>query len=400
MYSMKSQRFSRKNNKKARRSRYAQRSLTAPPIEKIDPHTRTPTDQTKLETIFSMLREGLLVTDSSGILIQANPAAEYMLKVDASAIGQKLSTLLKSSLQAADFGDYDLEEALEASHKGLALSGEVTFAGDDLVTTQAHLIPLKEEPAAVSGVVLLLYDITELKHLDEMKSNFVSNISHELRTPLTSIYVYVDLLIAGRAGTLTAKQEQYLSVVKEQALSLTKTIEDLLDLNRMKSPVGKDRLEKTNIIEAIGESIRRLEPQARQKDIGVETKVSADVPPAAANATRVTQVITNILENAIKFTPPGGSVEISAVKNEPYIQVQIRDNGIGIPPWALPRIFERIFQAQTGDAAESGGFGLGLAISREIVDLYGGTIWAESEPGKGSTFFFTVPLYYDNPAGD
>jgi len=130
----------------------------------------------------------------------------------------------------------------------------------------------------------------------------------------------------------------------------------------------------------------------RQKDIKVETKVPANLPLAAADSVRVTQVITNILENAIKFSPPGGLVEISALKNEPYIQVQVTDYGIGIPPAALPLIFDRFFQAQTGDAGESGGFGLGLAISREIVDIHGGPIWVKNEPGEGSTFFFTVPI--------
>jgi len=396
---MKSPRFFRLKSKKARPSRDTERSQASPTVEKAHLYTRALADKTKLETIFSVLKDGLLVTDSSGVLIQANPVAENILKVDPSAIGQKLSTLLKSSVQATDFGDYDLEEALEAALKGLAISGEVTFAGGDWVTAQAQFIPFKDEPAGVSGVVFFLHDITELKHLDEMKSNFVSNVSHELRTPLTSIYVYADLLIAGRAGMLTAKQEQYLSVVKEQAVNLTKTIEDLLDLSRMKSPEARVKPEKTNIVEAIDESIKRLEDRARQKDIRVEAKVPANVPPAAAHASRVTQVITNILENAIKFTPAGGNVEISAIKNEPYIQIQVRDNGIGIPPAALPRIFDRIYQAQTVDAAESGGFGLGLAISREIVNLYGGTIWAENEPGGGSTFFFTLPLYRHNPAG-
>jgi signal transduction histidine kinase len=300
----------------------------------------------------------------------------------------------------ADFGDYRLEDALEAALGGHTISGEITFSGDDGITAQAHFIPLKDEPAGVSGMVLFLHDITELKWLDAMKSNFVSNVSHQLRTPLTSISGYVDLLIAGRAGTLTAKQEKYLSVVKEQAINLTKMIEDLLDLSRLKSAGERTSPEKTNIAKAIDESIKRLEDQARQKDIKVEVRFSTNVPPAAVNHARVTQIIANILENAIKFTPPGGLVEISALKNEPYIQVQVTDNGIGIPPTVLPLIFNRFFQAQTGEAGESSGFGLGLAISREIVDLYGGSIWAESEPGKGSTFFFTIPIFSEGMTGD
>jgi signal transduction histidine kinase len=359
-----------------------------------------PGDETKLETIFSVLRDGLLFFDSSGILMQANPVAQNMLKVDASAIGHNLSTLLKSSVQSADFGDYDLGGALEAALSGLTVSGVMTLTGGGRVTAQAYIMPLKDGPTGASGVILLISDRSELSQLDEMKSNFVSNVSHELRTPLTSIYVYVDLLLAGRAGTLTSKQKQYLTVVKEQAVNLAKTIEDLLNLSRMKSPGERVKLEKAYIVDAIEESIKRLEDQARQKDIGIEAEVPPDLPPAAADAARVVQVVTNILDNAIKFTPPSGHVEISATKKEPYIQVRVKDNGIGIPPAALPRIFDRMFQAKNGDSADLGGFGLGLAISREIIDFYGGTIWAESEPGMGSTFFFTVPLYSGNATSD
>ena len=375
-------------------------SQAAVAIEKAHLYTRTLEDKIKLETILSALRDGLLVADSAGILLQANAVAERMLKVGTSAVGQELLGLLQGSVRSADFGEYNLEEALESALVGHAISGEITFTGDDRLTVQAHFIPHKDRLAGVSGVILFLHDITDLKRLDEMKSNFVSNVSHELRTPLTSISGYVDLLLVGRAGSLTSKQEKYLSVVKEQATNLTKMIEDLLDLSRLKSPEVQVLRQKTSITEAVDNAVERLIDQAGQKGIKIETKVPSGIPPAAADSARITQVLVNILENAIKFTARGGLVEISALSNEPYIQVQVTDNGIGIPPTSLPLIFDRFFQAGTGDSGEPGGFGLGLAISREIVELYGGSTWAESEPGQGSTFFFTLPIYGEDLFGD
>lgn len=369
-------------------------SQAAVAVEKAHLYSRTLADKTKVETILSALRDGLIVTDAEGVLVQSNPVADRMLNFDGSAVGKKLLPLLESSIVQAEIGDYKTGEALEAALGGKAIFGEVTICGEPRVTLQSHFIPLKDHLGAVAGAVLFLHDITELKRVDEMKSNFVSNVSHELRTPLTSISGFVSLLLAGRAGGLTASQEKYLSIVKKETANLTKLIEDILDLSRLRSQGKVIGNEKVNIAEVVDSSFNHLKSAAREKRIDVELKVPEDLPPASADPARVGQVVTNILENAIRFTPGGGRVEIAAEQNGPVVQVQVSDNGVGIPPSAIPHIFDRFFRARSGDSEDKGGFGLGLAISREIVESQGGNIWVESEPGRGSTFYFTVPLYH------
>ncbi len=183
-------------------------SQAAVAIEKARLYAQTHEDKTKVETILHALRDGLLLTDSRGLLLEANPVAERMLGFDSYAIGRDLLSVLETSVESVDLGRYRLGEALETALEGRTIFGEMTIGGETRVTVQAHFIPLIDQLAGVSGVVLFLHDITELKRVDELKSNFMSNVSHELRTPLTSISGFVSLMLAGRAGRITPQQEQ------------------------------------------------------------------------------------------------------------------------------------------------------------------------------------------------
>lgn len=373
-------------------------SQAAVAVEKAHLYTRTLSDKTKLETILSTLRDGLLVTDARGGLLQANPVAERILDFDETALGHPLIELLGSSVESSDLGKYSVSEALDASLEGRTIFGEMTVGGDPLLTVQSQFIPLKDQLNVVSGIVLFLHDITELKRVDEMKSNFVSNVSHELRTPLTSILGFASLLLAGRAGPLTSQQEQYLSVVKKQAANLSIMIENLLDLSLIQARGIRASIENVDLADVAWSVRTHLLGAAGDKGLDIVVKMPRDLHPVAANASRISQVITNLVGNAIKFIPAGGLIEVSALENTPFVQVQISDNGLGIPPNALPHIFDRFYQARTGESEEQEGFGLGLAICKEIVELHGGRIWAESNPGRGSTFYFTIPMYEEESA--
>lgn len=367
-------------------------SQAAIAVEKARLYTTTLDEKTKIQTILEALRDGLILTDAAGVVVEANPVALQMLDLDDGIEGEALAGLLGSRVSSADLGHYSVPDAVEAVLEGRSVFGELTVSGESRVTVRAHFIPLYDQIGRVSGAVLFLHDITELRRVDEMKSNFVSNVSHELRTPLTSISGYVSLLLAGRAGSLTAQQSRYLEVVREQATNLTTMIEELLAFSRLRArrlPEG----ERSSDLEGVARSVlQQLERQAADKDVELRLKVPNPLPPVAADPSRLAQVLTNIVDNAMKFSDSGGLVEISALENGPVVQVQISDDGIGIPAGALPHIFDRFFQARSGDASDQGGFGLGLAISKEIVELYGGKIRVESEPGLGSAFYFTVPV--------
>jgi len=368
-------------------------SQAAVAVEKARLYARTLEDKMKVETILGALKDGLILADAQGLMVEANPVAMSMLGLDPDDEQSPLRVILQKAVASSDLGHLTTGEAVEASLEGRTLFGEMTVDGDAPSTLQAHFIPLRDQLDRVSGLVLFLHDITELKRLDEMKSNFVSNVSHELRTPLTSISGFVSLLLAGRAGQLSANQEKYLEVVKQQSTYLTGLIEDLLDLSRLQARKVKADSQRTSLNELAIVVVRELSRAAREGDIEVRLMLRDELPPVDADPVRISQVLKNIIGNAIKFTRPGGLIEVSATVNGQYVQVRVSDTGVGISPSTLPHIFDRFFQAHPAEAGEQGGFGLGLAISREIVELHGGRIWAESDQGRGSTFYFTLPVF-------
>ncbi|HEY5527125.1 MAG TPA: ATP-binding protein [Candidatus Anoxymicrobiaceae bacterium] len=371
-------------------------SQAAVAVEKARLYARTLDDKTKVETILGALRDGLVLTDAQGLLVEANPVAERMLALEDSSGHMRLPEVLSRVVLGSDIGHLSVDEAVEASLEGRPVFGEMTVSTDNTkVTVQAHFIPLRDQVSRVSGMVLFLHDITDLKRVDELKSNFVSNVSHELRTPLTSISGFVSLLLAGRAGPLSANQEKYLDVVKQQSGYLTHMIEDLLDLSRLQAKRVKTESQRTVLQEIATSVVKRLARAAKEGDVEVRLKLRDDLPAVNADGVRISQVLTNIVGNAIKFTGPGGLVEITAHAAGSSVQVQVSDTGVGISSSALPHLFDRFFQAHGAESMDQGGFGLGLAISREIVELHGGKIWAESATGRGSSFFFTLPVFVE-----
>lgn len=361
-------------------------------IDKARLYARTLADKTKLQTILETLRDGLLVTDSDGVIIQSNPVAERLLGPGRVTVGSDVRGIFSSAVIAYEIDGNNLDEAIGRALEGRTIFGELTLSSDPALTVQSQFIPLMDPIGSVTGIMIFLHDITELKRLDQMKSNFVSNVSHELRTPLTSIMGFVSLILAERAGPLTTAQQKHLEVVRQQTSNLADMIDDLLVLSQLQAQGGRIETEDVDMKEAINSSVAGLTDSACRKDIHIYVSIHDDLPEVRADGSRIQQVVTNIIGNAIKFTEPGGSVEINAHANPPFVQVQISDSGTGIPPRALPHVFERFYQVHPGDTEENEGFGLGLAICREIVEMHGGKIWAESDLGRGSTFYFTIPI--------
>lgn len=181
-------------------------------------------------------------------------------------------------------------------------------------------------------------------------------------------------------------------MVSEQTANLTTMIEELLELSRMVAHGEGIKGEAVGISSVVETSMRQLGDQAEEKGVTVEVHIPESLPDVDGDAARLVHVLTNIISNAIKFTDRGGEIEVVALKNDACVQVQVSDSGCGISPSCLPHIFDRFFRAHAGTPNRSGGFGLGLAICREIIELHGGRIWAESQAGRGSTFYFTVPI--------
>jgi signal transduction histidine kinase len=231
-----------------------------------------------------------------------------------------------------------------------------------------------------------------LKQLDRLKSDFVSNVSHELRTPLTAIKGSVDLLLRGVPGVLNEKQTHYLARVRSNTQHLAGLINDLLDLSKIEA--GKMELKATRVSLGglIHEVVETLRPIAAEKLIHLEAATPEPSNLVWADREKVTQILMNLLGNAIKFSPPQGRVTVSTIANgKEWVQVSVEDTGPGVPTEQREKIFEKFYQV-TGDGRQKPkGTGLGLAISKSLVELHGGKIWVESHLSRGSTFTFTLP---------
>jgi len=259
--------------------------------------------------------------------------------------------------------------------------------------------PIEDSEGQTIGFLHLAKDITEkkryeqrLKELDKMKSDFVSNVSHELRTPLTAIKGSVDNMLDGLTGPINEKQLRYLTRVKSNVDRLSRLINDTLDLSKIES--GRTELKPAQLaLDTLAREIaENLRPLANEKAIRIEVLSPGPSVKAWADRDKVTQVFMNLIGNALKFTPPQGRVTVAVRQNgDQWVQVSVSDTGPGIPLEEAAKIFHKFYQIAHGAKQKAKGTGLGLAISKALIEMHGGKIWVESELGKGSAFFFTLP---------
>lgn len=228
-----------------------------------------------------------------------------------------------------------------------------------------------------------------LREVDHMKSEFFSSISHELRTPLHSILGFTKLMLGGKVPDHKT-QVEFLTIIDSQGEHLGKLIGNLLDVSLLESGRFEVRKQLLSIKELIYDALESFYSLAEEKGIVLSKKIAATLPKVEADGERLRQVMNNLISNAIKFSPDGGSIIVKAEDKNNELLVQVIDHGVGIPKEAIPHVFERFYRAE--DSMALGGTGLGLYITKQIIEAHGGRIWVESEPGKGSTFYFTIPL--------
>ena len=237
----------------------------------------------------------------------------------------------------------------------------------------------------------------ELKRLDQLKSTFVSSVSHELRTPLTVIKEFISLMLEGHVGALTEDQREYLGIAHKNIIRLTNLIETLLDFSRIESGKGlKLRFEPTRLTEVVEDTVMTFSQQLEEKRITLENRLDPDTPLVLIDRNRLAEVFINLIGNGIKFTPPGGKVTIDSrglTEKRDYLKIVVTDTGVGISPEDLLKVFDRFYQGGRTQTGLITGTGLGLAIAKEIVEAHQGYIQAESKPGSGASFVFTVPVF-------
>jgi signal transduction histidine kinase len=233
----------------------------------------------------------------------------------------------------------------------------------------------------------------ELETLETSRRDLVANVSHELKTPITAIRAHLENLLDG----VEEPDNETLQVMLAQSERLGRLVEQLLDLSKLESGDVPLRREQVALAPLVAQVMSEIQVASADRDVEVSSALPDDLPPIEADAERVHQVIFNLVDNAVRFTPEGGEVRIEAQRHNGAVEVRVADTGVGIPAEALPRLFERFYRVDAARARGDGGTGIGLAIARSVVEAHGGTIRAESEPGHGSTFSFDLPIAV--PAG-
>jgi two-component system phosphate regulon sensor histidine kinase PhoR len=241
------------------------------------------------------------------------------------------------------------------------------------------------------GIVAVFHDISDLKKAENMRRDFVANVSHELRTPVTIIKGYAETLLDGALESDPARAVRFVEIISSHSERLTNLINDILTLSSLETKEALIELNPLDVSGTIAKACMLLQERAVQKHIAIQNETTdGSWPRVMADQGRLEQVVVNLLENAIKYTPDGGSVRLTAGDDGEFIRVSVADTGIGIPFKDLPRIFERFYRVDEARTREQGGTGLGLAIVKHIVQLHGGTVAVTSEPGQGSVFSFTL----------
>ncbi len=253
------------------------------------------------------------------------------------------------------------------------------------------ITPIEHEQRAY--VVFVGRDISGMKMANRVRANFVSMVSHELRTPLNSVQGFVDLLLQGYMGSLNEEQQKYLGYVQDGVQQLVSSVEDILLLTRSDSGQFEIKQEVVDFAYLLKHIVTTLQPQARKAGVKIIEEIQESAPLIYVDPQRMKQVLNNLVMNALKFTPQGGTVTIRIRQyNERFAVISVSDTGIGIPFEDRPHVFERFYQSNHNQQSKMGGYGLGLSIVKLIIEQHGGEIHFESVTGKGTTFFFTVPL--------
>ncbi len=336
-------------------------------------------ESSRLSSVMEHIRDGLILVDADGQITFANAAAEALFELPE---GEGAGKTLAQALRYHQF--VELWRAYQSS-------GEEQETIIDLLHPPRTLQAFVTRFDPGSGNAMLLFrDLTQLRRLETVRRDFVSNLSHELRTPLASLKALTETLDQGALNDPPAAKH-FLSRIEEEVDSLNQMASELLELSRIESGQVPLELRATAPCAVFEQAANRLRLQAERANLTMEMECPAELPQIRADAARLEQVFVNLIHNAIKFTPGGGRIELSARLNGEHVEFQVRDSGIGIPPEALPRIFERFYKSDRSRA--SGGTGLGLSIARHLVEAHGGRIWAESVEGQGSTFRLTIPVW-------
>jgi signal transduction histidine kinase len=368
---------------------------TEPPVaQALAPEEQQP----YLSAMITAASDAMIALDDRYNVLDMNPAAYKVLGFSASeAIGRPCTQILHcqnlNHMALCGTSSCPLTRVLENSRPLPNL--ELLIGSKPELASEVSVSVTPVSFADTTSAIFIARDVTAIQVANRVRANFVSMVSHELRTPLNSVHGFIELLLQGHMGALGDEQRIYLGYTQEGVLQLISIVEDILFMTR--SDIGQFEIKQQEIPfrSLVRQVISGLKPQALKAEVALSQEIPLHSPSVYIDPQRIKQVLNNLITNAIKFTPPGGSVVVSAHRDdEQFEMISVTDTGYGIPPEDGQHIFERFYQSNHSEQSKMGGYGLGLSIAKLIVEQHGGTIGFNTQLDKGTTFYFTLPIYH------
>ncbi|MCP4746055.1 MAG: response regulator [Desulfobacteraceae bacterium] len=366
-------------------------------VAKAIEHTRTLRDisdaHSRIRTMVNSLTDGVMCTNHQNHVVLANPTFLRMNGyITKSVVGCHIKDFLK------------FPKLREMIHQALQMDGRTyselsteidlaSYSADDHRVLNARCLPFKDREGKNIGVITVLNDITALKQMDRMKSDFVSTVSHEIQGPMTAVMMQLKVILDGLAGEVTAKQKKMLSRALDKISSLSGMASELLDLARIESGLISQERERLDLGQIVKEQVALHLPKAQEANHELIVRLEDDLPPILAHRRNIEEVLSNLIINAIKYTPGQGRIRIVAERSEAYLLMCVEDNGMGIQEDQRKQVFKRFYRVKNKQTRFIHGTGLGLAIVKSIVESHQGHITLQSEPGKGAVFSVFLPIF-------
>ncbi|MGM0651204.1 MAG: ATP-binding protein [Bacillota bacterium] len=343
-------------------------------------------EKSKVEAIINNMSDGIVALDGKGNLIQVNPAARNLignLKLKVPELNRSGFSLLRNLIGS--------KEMRRFIRRQKPLKAEIASTLPEC-TLDVKIAPFKVDKGKLDGTLIVLHDITKERELARRQEEFVADVSHELRTPLSTVKSYVETLLDGASEDADIRT-RFLNVLAVETDRMVVMVKDLLVLSQMDASQTYWQKSEVDLYELVSEAVEQLKQKLK---VSFPT-ISIDIEPGSAIAfvdrDKMMRVFSNLLNNAVKFTPPNGLISINASSEGSYIRVALKDSGRGIPEEELPRVFERFYRVEKTRSRDFGGTGLGLSIARKVIESHGGSIWIESKQGSGTAVYFTLPGY-------
>lgn len=352
---------------------------------------RATEDELNIRTITGAMRDGLAVIGADARVRFINPAARKLFGVDHDTAGEKAIEAFRD----AAIADLLMQTLRDSEPRTQSVNVQTNAREQRQVAVSS--LPMPRDDGTSAGTLLLFHDVTQLQQLEQVRRGFVSNVSHELRTPLSIFRGYLETLL-DEPDLPRDERERILHVMERHSDRLHALVDDLLSLARLEAPDPRLRFEAVNLREFLSRISKEWEKRAAAKQLNIQSEIAPDVDFITADQGRLEEVIYNLLDNAVKYSPAGGEIVVRVSRDEARVTISVSDEGAGIATADLPRIFERFYRADKARSREVGGTGLGLAIVKHIVQLHGGSVEAESQLGSGTTIRVKLPISREQAA--